>query len=289
MKFQRIQREKANFPVSVMCDGLEVSRSGYYAFEKRLPSKRATEDVRLGVEITESFRQSRGTYGSPRVLKDLAENGHRVSRKRVARIMRSKALCARSKRKFKVTTVTDKAHPKQPNLLGRQFAQEAPNKAWVSDLTVVWTREGWLYVVAILDLFSRRIVGWRAGDSPDAAMCIRAFEDAIRCRRPPPGFLFHSDRGCQYTSVAFQESVVRAGGISSMSRKGNCWDNAAMESFWSSMKTEMENSVPETRAEGRHRVFDYIEAFYNPRRRHSTLGYLSPSQFEQRAASSKAA
>lgn len=289
MKFHRIQREKANFPVAVMCEGLGVSRSGYYAFEKRPPSKRAIEDARLGVEIAESFRQSRGTYGSPRVLRDLAENGHRVSRKRVARIMRSQAFCARLRRKFKVTTEADAAHPKQPNILARQFKQEVPNRAWVSDITALWTREGWLYVVAVLDLFSRRIVGWGASDSPDASMCIRAFEDAVRCRRPAPGFLFHSDRGCQYTSVPFQASVVRAGGTSSMSRKGDCWDNAAMESFWSSMKTEMENTVPTTRAEARHRVFDYIEAFYNSRRRHSTLGYLSPSQFEQRAAASKAA
>ena len=289
MKFQRIQREKANFPVAVMCDGLGVSRSGYYAFEKRPPSKRAIDDVRLGVEIAESFRQSRGTYGSPRVLKDLIDNGHRVSRKRVARIMRSRALCARVRRRFKVTTVADAAHPKRPNLLDRQFSQKAPDRAWVSDITALWTREGWLYVVAILDLFSRRIVAWSTSDTPDAALCVRAFEDAVRCRRPAPGFLFHSDRGCQYTSVPFQESVLRAGGTPSMSRKGNCWDNAAMESFWSSMKTEIDHTVPATRAEGRSRVFDYIEAFYNSRRRHSTLGYLSPSQFEQRAASSKAA
>lgn len=289
MKFQRIRREKANFPVAVMCDGLGVSRSGYYAFEKRPPSKRAIEDVRLGVEIAESFRQSRGTYGSPRVLKDLIDNGHRVSRKRVARIMRSRALCARVRRRFKVTTVADVAHPKGPNLLDRQFSQKAPNRAWVSDITALWTREGWLYVVAVLDLFSRRIVAWSTSDTPDAALCVRAFEDAVRCRRPAPGFLFHSDRGCQYTSVPFQESVRRAGAASSMSRKGNCWDNAPMESFWSSMKTEIEQTVPATRAEGRSRVFDYIEAFYNSRRRHSTLGYLSPSQFEQRAAPPKAA
>ena len=289
MKFQRIRREKANFPVAVMCDGLGVSRSGYYAFEKRPPSKRAIEDVRLGVEIAESFRQSRGTYGSPRVLKDLIDNGHRVSRKRVARIMRSRALCARVRRRFKVTTVADVAHPKGPNLLDRQFSQKAPNRAWVSDITALWTREGWLYVVAVLDLFSRRIVAWSTSDTPDAALCIRAFEDAVRCRRPAPGFLFHSDRGCQYTSVPFQESVRRAGAASSMSRKGNCWDNAPMESFWSSMKTEMESSVPETRAEGRRRVFDYIEAFYNPRRRHSTLGHVSPNQFEEAVARSKAA
>lgn len=289
MKFERIQREKANYPVAVMCDGLGVSRSGYYAFEKRPPSKRKIEDIHLGIEIAESFRKSRRSYGSPRVLLDLADNGRRVSRKRVARIMRAKALCARPRRRFKTTTVTDPKHPKQSNILARQFSQEAPNRVWVSDITAIWTAEGWLYVVAMLDLFARRIVGWRAGDTADAAMCVEAFEDAVRARRPGPGLLVHSDRGCQYTSVPFQESVRRVGAASSMSRKGNCWDNAPMESFWSSMKTEMESSVPATRAEGRRRVFDYIEAFYNPRRRHSTLGQVSPNQFEAAAAGSMAA
>jgi putative transposase len=289
VKFERIVREKANYPVAVMCDGLGVSRSGYYAFEKRPPSKRAIEDIHIGIEIAESFRRSRRSYGSPRVLQDLTDGGRCVSRKRVARIMRAKGLCARSRRRFKATTVTDPKHPKQSNILARQFSQEAPDRVWVSDLTALWTQEGWLYIVAILDLFARRIVGWRAGDTADAAMCVRAFEDAVRVRRPANGLLFHSDRGCQYTSVPFQESVRRAGATSSMSRKGNCWDNAVMESFWSSMKTEMGSSVPETRLDGRRRVFDYIEAFYNPHRRHSTLGHVSPNQFEEAAARSKAA
>jgi len=289
VKFERIRREKANYPVAVMCDGLGVSRSGYYAFEKRPPSKRAIEDIRLGIEIAESHRKSRGSYGSPRVHRDLIDLGRHVSRKRVARIMRAKALCARSRRRFKTTTVTDPKHPKNSNILARQFSQEAPNRVWVSDITAIWTLEGWLYIVAMLDLFARRIVGWRAGDIADAAMCVQAFEDAVRVRRPGPGLLVHSDRGCQYTSVPFQESVRRASAESSMSRKGNCWDNAPMESFWSSMKTEMKSSVPETRLEGRRQVFDYIEAFYNPRRRHSTLGYVSPNQFEEAAARSKAA
>jgi transposase InsO family protein len=289
MKFQRIQREKANYPVAVMCEGLGVSRSGYYAFEKRSLSKRAIEDIHIGIEIAESFRRSRRSYGSPRVHRDLIDNGRHVSRKRVARIMRSKGLCARSRRRFKATTVTDPEHAKQSNILDRQFSAEAPDRVWLSDLTALWTHEGWLYVVAILDLFARRIVGWRAAATADAAMCVRAFEDAVQVRRPAPGLLFHSDRGCQYTSVPFQESVRRAGATSSMSRKGNCWDNAPMESFWSSMKTEMESSVPATRIEARRRVFDYIEAFYNPRRRHSTLGHVSPNQFEEAAARLKAA
>ena len=289
MKFQRIRREKANYPVAVMCEGLGVSRSGYYAFEKRPLSRRAIEDIHLGAEIGESFRQSGRSYGSPRVLRDLIELGRRVSRKRVARIMLEKGLCARLRRRFKVTTVTTPEELKQPNLLERQFRVKVPNRVWLSDITALWTHEGWLYVAAILDLFARRIVGWRAAHTPDASMCVLAFEDAVRARRPASGLLVHSDRGCQYTSVPFQESVRRIGGTSSMSRKGDCWDNAPMESFWSSMKTEMESSVPKTRVEARHRVFEYIDAFYNPRRRHSTLGYLSPAQFEQAAARSSAA
>jgi len=289
VKFQRIQREKANYPVAVMCEGLGVSRSGYYAFTRRPPSRRAIEDVHLGIEIAGSFRLSGRSYGSPRVLKDLIELGKRVSRKRVARIMREKGLCARLRRRFKVTTVSNPEHLKQSNLLDRQFTVNAPNRVWLSDITALWTHEGWLYVAAILDLFARRIVGWRTADTPAASMCVLALEDAVRARRPASGLLVHSDRGCQYTSVPFQESVRGIGGTSSMSRKGDCWDNAPMESFWSSMKTEMESSVPQTRADARHRVFAYIEAFYNPRRRHSTLGYLSPIQFEQAAARSSAA
>ncbi len=289
MKFQRIQREKANYPVAVMCEGLGVSRSGYYAFEKRPPSRRAIEDIHLGIEIAESFRQSGGSYGSPRVLRDLIDLGRHVSRKRVARIMVAKRLCARVRRRFKVTTVSNPEHLKQPNFLERQFTVKVPNRVWLSDITALWTLEGWLYVAAILDLFARRVVGWRAAAAPAASMCVLALEDAVRARRPASGLLVHSDRGCQYTSVPFQESVRRIGGTSSMSRKGDCWDNAPMESFWSSMKTEMESSVPKTRDDARHRVFAYIEAFYNPRRRHSTLGYMSPIEFEQMAARSSAA
>ena len=275
--------------MSVACQSLGVSRSGYYAFIGRKPSHRAVEDVRLGVEVSASFRASGGAYGSPRILRDLFDAGHRISRKRVARLMRSQGHWGRVRRRFKTTTVVNAQDVKRENLLARQFAQQAPNRAWVSDLTAIWTKEGWLFVGAFLDLFARRVVGWRAGAVADAELCVGAFEDAVRFRRPEPGFLVHSDRGCQYTSVLFQESVVRSGGISSMSRKGDCWDNAPMESFWSSMKTEMEKSVPETRAEGWRRVFAYIEAFYNPRRRHSSLGYLSPNQFEKRAAPSRAA
>ena len=289
MKFRAIQMEKANFPISMMCRALGVSRSGFAAFDTRPVSAHARADAKLAVEVAEIFNQKRKRYGSPRIWFELQSRGQRHSRKRVARLLQSQALYARPKRKFQTTTIVDpSAHP-VPNLLDRQFKQEEPNVVWVSDITYIWTLEGWLYLVAFLDLFSRIISGWDVSDTPDAAMCIRAFDRAVARRSPEPGLLVHSDRGCQYTSVAFQESVVRAGGIQSMSRKGNCWDNAPMESFWSSLKAELEQSVPETRADARRRIFEYIEAFYNPSRRHSSLGYLSPVQFENQAAAAIAA
>jgi len=289
VRFRAIQMEKANFPISMMCDALGVSRSGFAAFDTRSVSAHARTDAKLAVEVAEIFNQKRKRYGSPRIWVELQSRGRRHSRKRVARLMQSQALYARSKRRFKKTTIVDPSAQPAPNLLDRQFKQEEPNIAWVSDITYIWTLEGWLYLAAFLDLFSRIIAGWDVSDTPDAAMCIRAFERAVTRRGPSPGLLVHSDRGCQYTSVAFQESVVRAGGIQSMSRKGNCWDNAAMESFWSSLKAELEQSVPETRADARRRIFEYIEAFYNPSRRHSSLGYLSPVQFEKQAAAAIAA
>ena len=189
-----------------------------------------------------------------------------------------------SKSRFRKTTIVDPTAQPMPNFLDRQFEQSEPNAVWVSDITGIWTLEGWVYLVAILDLFSRIVAGWDACATPEAAMCVRAFERAVKSRNPPPGLLVHSDRGSQYTSVVFQESVIRNGGIQSMSRKGNCWDNAPAESFWSSLKAEMGQSIPATRAEAYRRIFEYIEAFYNTSRLHSTLGYMSPTQFEKAAA-----
>lgn len=289
MRFRAIQAERANFPTSLMCIALGVSRSGFAAFDSRPASAHGMADAKLSVEIAEIFIQKRKRYGSPRMQIELRKRGRRHSRKRIARLMRSQALCARPRSRFKKTTIVDPSAPPAPNLLDRQFHQDSPNTAWVSDITYIWTLEGWLYLTAFLDLFSRIIAGWDVSDIPDAAMCIRAFEKALVRRNPPPGLLVHSDRGCQYTSVAFQASVVRAGGIQSMSRQGNCWDNAPMESFWSSLKAELEQSVPATRAEARRRIFEFIEAFYNPSRLHSSLGYLSPVQFEKQAAAALAA
>ena len=207
------------------CPG--VSRSGFAAFEARPPSAHARTDARLAVEIAKIFNQERKRYGSPRIWVELQSRGQKHSRKRVARLMQSQALYARSKRRFKKTTIVDSSEQPAPNLLARQFKQEEPNIVWVSDITYIWTLEGWLYLAAFLDLFSRIIAGWEVSDTPDAAMCVRAFDRAMTRRSPAPGLLVHSDRGCQYTSVTFQESVVRSGGIQSMSRKGNCWEREA--------------------------------------------------------------
>lgn len=289
MRFRAIQREKANFPVSIMCSALGVSRSGFAAFDTRPASARAAADAKLSVEVAEIFNQKRKRYGSPRIWADLRVRGLRHSRKRIARLMRSQDLYARSKRRFITTTISDPSAKPARNLLNRQFHQEKPNIVWVSDITYIWTGEGWLYLVAFLDLFSRIIAGWDVSETADAAMCIRAFEKALARRSPSRGLMVHSDRGTQYTSGDFQSAVLRIGGIQSMSRKGNCWDNAPMESFWSSLKAEIEQSVPATRADARRRIFEFIEAFYNPSRLHSTLGYLSPVQFERRAAAAIAA
>ena len=227
MRFRAIQMEKANFPISMMCDALGVSRSGFAAFDTRPVSAHARTDAKLAVEVAEIFNQKRKRYGSPRIWVELQSRGQKHSRKRVARLMQSQALYARSKRKFKKTTIVDSSAQPAPNLLDRQFKQEEPNIVWVSDITYIWTLEGWLYLAAFLDLFSRIIAGWDVSDTPDAAMCVRAFERSVTRRSPSPGLLVHSDRGCQYTAVAFQESVVRAGGIQSMSRMGNCWEREA--------------------------------------------------------------
>jgi putative transposase len=289
VRYQWINAEKVNHSIQMMCRALKVSRSGYYAFVRREPAPRTQQDLVLTAEIEKFFKASRKAYGSPRIHQDLQAAGHRVGRHRVARLMRSGALCARKKLTYRSLPSSDPGVPPQPNLLDRRFTQTKANLVWVTDLTGIRTLEGWLYVVAFLDLFSRRIVGWRSGSTADAALCVAAFNDAVYCRRPSSGLIVHSDQGTQFTSVLFQESVVRIGGASSMSRRGNCWDNAPMESFWSSLKTEMDNSVPATRRDAQRRVFDFIDAFYNPHRRHSSLGYLSPAQFEKQAALSSAA
>jgi transposase InsO family protein len=284
VKFALIDAEKATFAVAAMCAVLEVSRSGFYAWQKRKPSKRALDDQRLGVEAAEVYQRSRRRYGSPRVHAELKERGRRVGRKRIARLLRQQGLRARPTRHFKRTTLSDHKLPLAGNLLARRFDVHTPNEAWVSDITYVWTNEGWLYLVAILDLFSRRVVGWRTSETLHADFCRDALRSALLARQPAPGLIFHADRGSQFASDEVREILLAHEGVLSMSRRANCWDNAVAESFWSTIKAELVEvmSFP-TRAQAETAIADYIDSFYNPVRRHSHLGYLSPVRFEQLA------
>lgn len=290
MKFAAIRAEKAFFPVALMCRMLEVSRSGYYAWNCRPPPPRVSDDERLAQEITRVHNSSHRRYGSPRVHQELRQRGHRHGRKRIARLMRSHGLQARAPRRFRRTTQADPALPVAPNLLGRNFAATGANRAWVSDITYLWTAEGWLYLVAILDLFSRRVVGWAIDERIDSELCIRALKDAIAQRRPAAGLVFHSDRGCQYASREFRKVLADHEIVQSMSRRGDCWDNAPAESFWSTLKTELMDQMPfATHEQARAVAAQYIENFYNYRRLHSRIGYRSPAQFELEAVSQSAA
>ena len=281
MKYSFIESHGSAFGVERMCRLLEVSRSGYYAWRGRGKSRRELADEELLLRIKESYIKGRKVYGSPRITDDLRESGIRCGRNRVARLMRLAGIRARTKRRFRVTTDSRHGLPISPNLLERSFTAPAPDRVWVSDITYVWTREGWLYLTAILDLFSRKIVGWSMGSRLDAGLTLDALRQAVKRRRPDKGLVFHSDRGVQYASVAFRAELEREGFVQSMSRKGDCWDNAVMESFFHTLKTEHTYFEKyHTRAEARTKIFDYIEVFYNRERKHSTLGYRSPLAFE---------
>jgi len=284
MRFEFILEEKANFPVSLMCHVLLVSRSGFYAWLKRPKSRRAIANERLAVEAAAIHRESRGTYGSPRVHAELVARGQDIGRKRVERVMRENGIKVQLRRKFRATTDSEHALPVAPNLLERDFTASAPNEAWVTDITYVATEEGWLYLAAILDLFSRRVVGWAMGERLTRDLTLNALDMALTHRRPEAGLLHHSDRGCQYASADYQRALRQRGLVCSMSRKGDCWDNAVAESFFATLKIELVHRTRfTTRAQARAAVFEYIEAFYNRRRRHSTLGYVSPIDFENQA------
>lgn len=290
MKFAFIDAEKANFPVSFMCRELRVSRSGYYAWLAREPSKRSREEAELVGEIEAVHAASRGTYGSPRVHKALRSKGRPISRKRVARIMRKSGLAARGRRAFRRTTDSDHAFPTAPNLLVRRFVATAPNQVWVTDITYVETLEGWLYVAAIIDLFSRRVVGWGMSERIDRRLCLDALEMAVKARKPPRGLVHHSDRGSQYASTEYRRALRAHGMTCSMSRRGDCWDNAVAESFWATLKAELiRGAAFATRTQARQAIFEYIEVFYNRRRLHSTVAYCSPADHEARYYQSVAA
>ena len=286
MKFAFIAAEKATFPVRVLCRTLEVSRAGFYAWQTRPPAARTVADQRLGVEIQAIHAESRQRYGSPRVHAELHHRGQRLGRKRVARLMRQHGLCARRRRRFRVTTDSTHDLAVAPNVLARQFAVAAPDTVWVTDITYLWTQEGWLYLAVILDLFSRAVVGWAMSTQITRQLTLHALTMALGRRRPPSGLLHHSDRGSQYASGDYRRALKAHGMVCSMSRRGNCWDNAVAESFFATLKVELgvHDTPWLTRAHAQGDVFEYIEAFYNGQRRHSTLAYLSPLAFERQWA-----
>jgi len=269
-----------------MCSTLEVSRSGFYAWLGRGESRRAGEDLRLLVLIREEHEKSRGTYGAPRIHAALKKRGEVCGLHRVERLMQEAGIRSKVRRKFKKTTDSNHPHPVAPNLLDQNFTVGGPNQVWVSDITYIWTEEGWLYLASTMDLYSRKIVGWAMGSCITAALVVDALVMAIDLRSPPPGLLHHSDRGVQYAAYAFQGLLEHRGITCSMSGKGNCYDNAVKESFFHTLKTELcDHEHYRTHAQARTSLFEYIEVFYNRTRLHSTLGYCSPSEFEaQRVA-----
>ncbi len=281
MRFRFIAVEKANYPVTLMCRILNASRSGFYAWNKRPESARSCSDRALVVDIKSAHRASRGNYGSPRVRRALVAQGHTVGRDRVARLMRENGLRGKRRRRFRNTTDSNHTYPVAPNVLERQFTTKQPNAAWAGDITYIWTMEGWLYLAVIIDLYSRRVVGWAMSNRIDQSLTLRALHMALRAREPGPGLIHHTDRGSQYAANAYQRLLKARGTICSMSRKGDCWDNAVAESFFATLKEELiyRGTWP-TRASAKAAIAQYIDGFYNVRRRHSTLGFVSPIDFE---------
>jgi transposase InsO family protein len=281
MRFAFIDAEKAVYPLSVLCRVLRVSRPGYYAWRRRPESSRSKTDRRLSVLVREAHERSRRTYGSPRVHAELCANGERVSRKRVVRLMQEQELVARVRRRYKCTTMSDHDQPVAANLLDRQFDAAAPNQRWVGDTTeLVIGGSAKLYLAVILDLFSRFVVGWAVSAVNDRHLCLKALNMALRRRCPDAGLMHHSDQGSTYASEDYRK-VLEAHGITcSMSRRGNCIDNAAMESWFSTVKCELGEHF-ESYALAKEQLFDYIEVFYNQQRRHSALDYASPAEHER--------
>ncbi len=264
-----------------MCTTLKVSRSGFYAWLKREPSARTKSDARMTEQIREIHKASRGIYGAPRIHEALKASGVPCGLNRVARLMRKAEVRSKMSRKFKATTNSKHNHPVAPNLLNQDFKTYSPNAIWVSDITYIWTDEGWLYLATTMDLFSRTIVGWAMDSRMKSDLVVSALDMALNARMPSEGLIHHSDRGVQYAAKPFQELLTANGIVCSMSRKGNCYDNAVQESFYHSLKTEqVHHEHYHTRDEARASLFDYIEVFYNRERIHSTLGYVSPLQFE---------
>jgi transposase InsO family protein len=284
VRFQFVAAEKALYGVPLVCRCLAVSPAGFYAWQRRRPSDRATADRRLAVEISVAHTESRRTYGSPRIHQELRANGHRVARKRVARLMREQGLQGRRRCRQPRTTDSRHSFPVTDNVLNRAFDVATPNTVWVGDITYLATREGWVYLAVLIDLWSRRVVGYAMSDELTRAVVLEALRQALDRRATRSGLTHHSDRGSQYASDDYQALLGAEQIVCSMSRRGNCWDNAVVESFFGTLKTELAEITWPTRAVAVAAVTDYIDVFYNRRRRHSYLGYISPVAFELQQA-----
>lgn len=285
MRFAFIDAERAVFPVTTLCRVLEVTRTGFYAWLKRSESERSKRDRQLTVKIKAYHKASRGTYGSPRIYDDLKGEGESVSRKRVARIMHEHGVTGQAKARRKRTTDSNHNLPVAENLLNRDFSATAPNQVWASDVTYIRTWEGWLYLAVVIDLYSRRVVGWAIADHMRTELVVKALTMAINLRSPAPGLTHHSDRGSQYASHEYQRTLKVHGMKCSMSRKGDCWDNAVVESFFGTLKSDLiyRYSWP-SMSGARKAVVNYIMSFYNTYRRHKYIDNISPVEYERRAA-----
>jgi putative transposase len=282
MRFEFIETHQERYPVTLMCQVLAVSPSGYYAWRKRPVSQRKMADEQLLTEIKAIHDKSRRTYGSPRIHAILGQCGIHCGRKRVARLMRQANLRIRRKRSYKVTTQSNHNLPVAPNLLQQKFVADKPNQIWLADITYIATAEGWLYLAVVLDLYSRRIVGWSMQPTLNRILVLAALDMALKQRQPPAGLLHHSDRGSQYASKDYQALLADYQLLPSMSRRGNCYDNAPMESFFATLKTEcVQGNVYPSRSIARAELFEYMELFYNRQRSHTQLNYLSPIEYEQ--------
>jgi len=285
MKYRFMAEHRGEHRVGRMAVNLGVTRSGFYAWARRGKSPRRVQDERLEELIKEIQQEAKHRYGSPRVTKELGRKGHRVGHNRVARLMREGQLGARPRKGYRVTTKSNHSHPVAENLLARNFSVSAANRVWVSDITYIATAEGWMYLCVVLDLYSRRVVGWSMGQRLGAQLAVQAMLMALMARRPPRGLMLHSDRGVQYCAGAFRDLASEWGVVQSMSRKGDCWDNACAETFFASLKKELiGDHIFVSREQGRREIFEYMEVFYNRRRLHSYLGYLTPVEFELSSA-----
>ncbi len=283
MKYGRIESLRQSYPVGLMCRVLDVSECGYYAWHGRPPSRRKQEEARLKVEIQAAHQRTRETYSAERLHSDLVDHGIQATPYRVRKLRKNLGLRCKQNRKFKVTTDSRHKLPVAPNLLNREFAVSVPNKAWVSDITYIQTDEGWLYLAGLKDLFNGELVGYAMSERMSQSLVMQALFRAASTKRPPKGLVLHSDRGSQYCASDYQKHLRQFGMVASMSRRGDCWDNAPMESFWGTLKNELVHHCRfETRQQAKQEISEYIEVFYNRQRKQKRLGYLSPAVFTQR-------